>query len=68
MVWRVDDPQCNESAKIKWEFVQWTRGKVLDLGCGIKKLYPHFLGIDNRKDEALFGCRASCQLGQSAWA
>ena len=55
MVWRADDPQCNESAKIKWEIVQYTRGKGLDIGCGIEKLYPHWLGVDNKKDEVLFG-------------
>ena len=55
MTWSVDHPQGNESYKIRWECVEYTRGKVLDLGCGIEKLYPHFLGIDNRKDEALFG-------------
>lgn len=55
MVWRVSDPQCNESSKIKWEIVQYTRGRGLDLGCGIEKLYPHFIGVDNKKDEALFG-------------
>jgi ADP-heptose:LPS heptosyltransferase/predicted SAM-dependent methyltransferase len=55
MVWRVSDPQCNESAKVKWEIVPWTRGRGLDIGCGIEKLYPHFLGVDNKKDEQLFG-------------
>lgn len=55
MVWRATDPQCNEGGKIKWEIVQWTRGKGLELGSGIQKLYPHFIGVDNAKDAALFG-------------
>lgn len=55
MVWRVTDPQCNESGKIKWEIVPYTRGKGLDLGCGMQKLYPHWIGVDSNKDEALFG-------------
>jgi ADP-heptose:LPS heptosyltransferase/predicted SAM-dependent methyltransferase len=55
MTWNILDPQCNEGGKIKWEIVQWTRGRGLELGCGIQKLYPHFIGVDNRKDAELFG-------------
>jgi ADP-heptose:LPS heptosyltransferase/predicted SAM-dependent methyltransferase len=55
MVWRITDPQCNEGAKVKWEIVEWTRGKGLEMGSGIQKLYPHFIGVDNKKDEQLFG-------------
>lgn len=55
MIWRASDPQCNESSKIKWEIVQWTRGRGVDLGCGLQKLYPHWIGIDNKIDEKLFG-------------
>ena len=51
MVW---DPKCgavaNESEKIKWEVVKYTRGLGLDLGCGMKKPFPHFLGVDNCED------------------
>lgn len=55
MVWRADGPQGNESGKIKWEIVKWTRGRGLDVGCGIQKTFPHFIGVDSRKDSALFG-------------
>ncbi len=55
MVWDINAPQGNESGKIKWEIVQWTRGRGLDLGCGLQKTYPHFIGIDNGKDSTLFG-------------
>jgi len=55
MVWRITDPQCNEGAKVRWEIVEWTRGKGLEMGSGIQKLYPHFIGVDNKKDEQLFG-------------
>src|SRR5271170_4833882 len=54
MVWKIDGPMGNESGKIKWEIVQWTRGRGLDLGSGIAKTYPHFIGFDNRKDQTLF--------------
>jgi len=55
MVWRADDPQGNEAAKVRWDIVPFTRGKVLDLGCGPEKAYPHFVGVDNCKDTELFG-------------
>lgn len=55
MVWKIDDPQGNESGKIKWEIVKWTRGRGLDLGCGIQKTFPHMIGIDSGKDTILFG-------------
>lgn len=55
MVWRASDPQGNEAAKVKYDIVQYTRGIVLDLGCGPDKAFPHFLGIDSGKDTALFG-------------
>lgn len=54
MTWRIDDPQGNECAKIKWEIVRWTRGRGLDLGCGPGKTYPHFIGVDNCVDSALY--------------
>jgi len=55
MVWKKDGPLGNESGKIKWEIVKWTRGRGLDLGCGLHKTFPHFIGVDNRKDAVLFG-------------
>jgi ADP-heptose:LPS heptosyltransferase/predicted SAM-dependent methyltransferase len=55
VTWNLNDPQGNESGKIKWEIVRWTRGRGLDLGCGIQKTFPHFIGVDNGKDGVLFG-------------
>ena len=55
MSWNINDPQGNESGKIKWEIVPYTRGRGLDLGCGVAKTFPHFIGVDNRKDSTLFG-------------
>jgi ADP-heptose:LPS heptosyltransferase len=37
-----------------WELVPYSRGLVLDLGCGPSKGFPHFIGVDNRKDTTLF--------------
>lgn len=55
MVWRPDAPQGNEAGKILWELVPYTRGFGLDIGCGPHKAFPHFVGIDNRRDTAIFG-------------
>lgn len=55
MTWRIDGPQGNESGKVKWEIVPYTRGRGLDLGCGMQKTFPHFIGVDNGKDGVLFG-------------
>ena len=55
MVWTIDGPLGNESGKVKWEITKWTRGRGLDLGCGIQKTYPHFIGVDSGKDRILFG-------------
>ena len=54
MVWKATDPQGNEVGKMLWELVPYTRGFGLDLGCGPDKGFPHFLGVDNKKDCALF--------------
>lgn len=55
MVWRAEDQQGDEAGKVKYDVVEYTRGVVLDLGCGPSKAFPHFLGVDNCKDTELFG-------------
>jgi ADP-heptose:LPS heptosyltransferase/SAM-dependent methyltransferase len=55
VAWHLDDPQGNEAAKFKYEVVPYTRGIVLDLGCGPAKAFPHFIGVDSCKDTQLFG-------------
>lgn len=55
MTWRAEDPQGNESQKIIWELVPYTRGYGYDLGCGQWKAFPHFVGVDNLTDTKLFG-------------
>ncbi len=55
MVWRATDPTGNEVGKMLWELVPYTRGFGLDIGCGPFKGFPHFIGVDNRKDTQLFG-------------
>jgi predicted SAM-dependent methyltransferase len=62
MVWRIDDPQGNESAKIRWELVEYTRGRGLDLGCGPFKAFPHFIGVDNGHHDQQFGWQNKANL------
>jgi len=42
-------PQNVEALKVKYEIVPYTKGLVLDLGCGPWKTYPHFIGVDLRE-------------------
>lgn len=49
-MWSPDLEQGNEAQKIKYDVVEYTRGAVLDIGCGPYKAFPHFIGIDNWKD------------------
>lgn len=55
MTWRATDPQGNETDKVRFDIVQYTRGVVLDMGCGPQKGFPHWIGVDNCKDTELFG-------------
>jgi len=55
MTWKIDGPQGNEAAKIKWEIVKWTRGRGLDVGAGLYRTFPHFITVDNNADAAIFG-------------
>lgn len=54
-MWRATDPQGDEASKVKYEVVQYTRGLGLDIGCGPYKAFPHFIGVDSKKDTELFG-------------
>ena len=40
------NPEDTEAYKIKYEIVPYTRGKVLELGPGPWKTFPHFIGVD----------------------
>ena len=62
MTWRKDGPQGAEAMKILWELVPYTRGFVLDLGCGPHKAFPHFVGVDNRRDSAIFNTQMNPDL------
>jgi len=54
MVWKIDDPQGQESRKIVWEVAPFLRGRGLDLGAGSFKVLPHVISVDNGHHE-MFG-------------
>lgn len=56
MTWSLETSRGNESAKIRWELVPYTRGRGLDVGCGPVKAFDHFIGVDNGHHE-MFGQR-----------
>jgi len=46
-MWSPDLPYTPECRKIKYLLPMYTRGRVLDIGCGTEKAFPHFIGVDN---------------------
>ena len=47
MSWSLENSQCDESTKIRWECVPYFHGRVLDVGCGKYKTFPHWIGVDS---------------------
>ena len=47
MVWAAEGSQGFESRKIAAFIVPYTRGRGLDLGCGMEKAWPHMIGVDS---------------------
>ena len=61
-MWRPEDPQGNETGKIKYLTVPYTRGIGADVGCGPHKGFKHWIGIDNCIDTQLFGIQMQPDL------
>lgn len=47
MTWSLENSKNDEASKIRWELVPYFHGRVLDIGCGAYKAFPHFIGVDN---------------------
>lgn len=47
MSWSADAPQGDEASKIRWETIPYFHGRILDIGCGPFKTFPHWIGVDN---------------------
>lgn len=46
-MWSVENSKNDEASKIRWEVVPYFHGRVLDIGCGAYKCFPHWIGVDN---------------------
>jgi len=55
MVWRREDTQGNEAQKVRYDIVPYLGTTCLDIGCGPRKVFSFFMGLDSEKDRALFG-------------
>jgi len=47
MTWSIETSNGFESRKIKYLLPKYTRGRVLEIGCGQEKAFPHFIGYDS---------------------
>lgn len=45
-MWSPENAKHDPASQIRWELVPFMRGRVLDLGCGAYKAFPHFVGVD----------------------
>jgi ADP-heptose:LPS heptosyltransferase/predicted SAM-dependent methyltransferase len=73
LTWTLENSRSDESSKIRWELVPYMKGKCLDIGSGLYKVFPHFVGVDNghhwghfdnvRVDDAA----DLSQFGSAAW-
>lgn len=46
-MWSLENSKNDEAAKIRWETVPYFHGRILDIGCGPYKTFPHWVGVDN---------------------
>lgn len=54
MTWNPDGPQGNESAKIRYDVLNYCAKGGLDVGCGPAKVWPQMIGLDSCADTVLF--------------
>ena len=40
---------ANKSELIRWELTPYINGRVMDIGCGALKCFPHFIGVDDEQ-------------------
>lgn len=55
MTWDPTTNQADEASKIRWETVPYFHGRVLDIGCGRFKTFPHWIGCDSGKEWGAYG-------------
>ena len=60
MTWSLANSKNDESSKIRWEIIPYFHGRVLDIGCGAYKCFPHFIGVDNGHHWGRMGVDVLC--------
>jgi ADP-heptose:LPS heptosyltransferase/predicted SAM-dependent methyltransferase len=63
MTWSANDPQGLESDKIAPHCVHYLQGRALDIGCGVRKVWPKLIGID---DGSAFAASTAADIRCSA--
>jgi predicted SAM-dependent methyltransferase len=61
MTWTLENSKCDEASKIRWECVPYFHGRVLDIGCGMFKCFPHWIGVDNGHHWGPQGVDVKCE-------
>ena len=61
MTWSLENSKNDESSKVRWELVPYFHGRVLDIGCGPYKAFPHFIGVDNGHHWGMIGADVKCE-------
>lgn len=57
-----------ESEKIKFELVPYTRGRILDVGCGLQKVYARATGVDRiPQADIVADIRNMSMLASESW-
>lgn len=64
MVWSLENSRNNEAAKVRWETVPYFHGRVLDVGCGPYKTFPHWIGVDNGHHWGPMGVDVQVETGE----
>lgn len=60
MTWSLDNSKNDEASKIRWETVPYLHGRVLDIGCGAYKCFPHWIGVDSGHHWGRLGVDVVC--------
>lgn len=46
MTWSLEAAKHDPASQIRWETIPYFHGRVLDIGCGRFKCFPHWIGVD----------------------
>jgi ADP-heptose:LPS heptosyltransferase len=68
MSWYPDAPQGDEAAKCRFDVLPYLAKGGIDIGCGMRKVWPHLVGVDSGLDQQLFGIpvKADLMVGNAA--